>query len=73
MRMSKAQGLTAHAEGLRSLDVRLKDVPEICDMFLQLLQSLQQDLNDLRYRNEAIARPGKAESNHADDLEMRLF
>lgn len=28
-------------EGLRSTNVRLKDVPEICELLLHLLQSLQ--------------------------------
>jgi len=42
--------LGVHCEGLRSIDVRLKDVPEICDLLLLLLQSLRQDLdNTLRY------------------------
>ncbi|KAF1829668.1 hypothetical protein BDW02DRAFT_560658, partial [Decorospora gaudefroyi] len=36
-----------HAEGQKSIDVRLKDVPEICELFLQLLQSLHLDLCDL--------------------------
>ena len=57
-----------HAEGQRSLDMRLKDVPEICDIFLQLLQSLQQDLYELRHPKETIARVAKVESHHADDL-----
>jgi hypothetical protein len=57
-----------HAEGLRSLDVRLKDVPEICDIFLQLLQSLRRDLYELRHPKETIAHLEKIESNHADDL-----
>ena len=34
-----------HAEGLRSIDVRLKDVPEICKLLLHLLQALHSDLN----------------------------
>jgi hypothetical protein len=36
-----------HVEGLRSLDVRLKDVPEISKILLQLLRSLHRDLEDL--------------------------
>jgi len=32
-------------EGLRSVDVRLKDVPEICELLRHLLQSLDCDLN----------------------------
>ncbi len=34
-------------EGHRSIDFRLKDVPEICDILFQLLQSLQADLEEL--------------------------
>ncbi|KAK2590356.1 hypothetical protein QQS21_011966 [Conoideocrella luteorostrata] len=36
------------SEGLQSIDVRLKDVPEICDLLGQLLGSLQRDLNELQ-------------------------
>jgi hypothetical protein len=32
-------------EGLKSIDVRLKDVPEICELLRKLLQSLERDLN----------------------------
>jgi hypothetical protein len=32
-------------EGSRSLDVRLKDVPEICELLMHLLKSLEGDLN----------------------------
>jgi hypothetical protein len=32
-------------EGSRSLDVRLKDVPEIFQLLMHLLESLQSDLN----------------------------
>lgn len=32
-------------EGLRSIDVRLKDVPGICRIILILLESLKRDLN----------------------------
>lgn len=34
-----------HDEGLRSIDIRLKDVPEICNLLGHLLQSLKRDLN----------------------------
>jgi hypothetical protein len=34
-----------NGEGLKSIDVRLKDVPEICELFRKLLHSLEQDLN----------------------------
>ena len=32
-------------EGSRSLDFRLKDVPEVCELLMYLLQSLECDLN----------------------------
>ncbi|CZR68612.1 uncharacterized protein PAC_18511 [Phialocephala subalpina] len=32
-------------EGLKSIDLRLKDVPEICELLRKLLQSLERDLN----------------------------
>lgn len=34
-----------HGKGLRSIDVRLKDVPEICKLLLYLLQSMERDLD----------------------------
>lgn len=34
-----------YGEGLRSIDIRLKDVPEICNLLGCLLQSLKRDLN----------------------------
>ena len=34
-----------NGEGLRSIDARLKDVPEICKLLRHLLQSLERDLN----------------------------
>ncbi|RSL89803.1 hypothetical protein CDV31_015805 [Fusarium ambrosium] len=37
-----------HGEGLRSLEVRLKDVPEICNLLRAHLQSLKQDLEDVQ-------------------------
>lgn len=45
-------GITS--EGRRSIDVRLKDVPEICKILQQLLQSLHSDLTELLAQN---ARP----------------
>ncbi|UKZ73155.1 hypothetical protein TrVFT333_000796 [Trichoderma virens FT-333] len=37
-----------YGEGLRSIDVRLKDVPGICELLRQLLQSLEHDLEELQ-------------------------
>lgn len=34
-----------NGEGIRSLDARLKDVPNLCKLLGHLLQSLQSDLN----------------------------
>lgn len=34
-----------HSEGRRSVDIRLKDVPEICDILRRLLQALKRDLD----------------------------
>ncbi len=34
-----------HGQGLRSIDIRLKDVPEILDLIRHLLESLERDLN----------------------------
>lgn len=34
-----------NGEGLRSIDVRLKDVPEICGLLRHLVQSLERDFN----------------------------
>jgi hypothetical protein len=39
--------LGVDAKGIRSIDVRLKDVPEICTLLLHLLQALKNDLEDL--------------------------
>jgi hypothetical protein len=39
--------LGVDAKGIRSIDVRLKDVPEICTILLHLLQALRSDLEDL--------------------------
>lgn len=33
-----------YSEGLRSIDLRLKDVPEICEILRNLLQSLKRDI-----------------------------
>ncbi|CAO2658332.1 Nn.00g060550.m01.CDS01 [Neocucurbitaria sp. VM-36] len=41
-------------EGLRSIDMRLKDVPEICELLLQLLQSLHRDLSDLSQHEDRV-------------------
>ncbi|RMJ18403.1 hypothetical protein CDV36_001941 [Fusarium kuroshium] len=46
-----------HGEGLRSLEVRLKDVPEICNLLRAHLQSLKKDLEDLQ---KPIAVPKEA-------------
>ena len=37
--------LGVHCEGIRSIDVRLKDIPETCNMLLLLLMSLHRDLD----------------------------
>ncbi|KAK4063855.1 hypothetical protein Trihar35433_8563 [Trichoderma harzianum] len=37
-----------YGEGLRSIDVRLKDVPKIFELLKQLLQSLERDLEELQ-------------------------
>ncbi|KAK4074647.1 hypothetical protein Purlil1_12903 [Purpureocillium lilacinum] len=42
-----------HGEGLRSIDIRLKDVPEICNLLGRLLQSLKRDLNQLELSAES--------------------
>lgn len=34
-----------HGNGLQSIDLRLKDVPEICNLLMRLLQSLERDLD----------------------------
>ncbi|KAH7007100.1 hypothetical protein EDB80DRAFT_718218 [Ilyonectria destructans] len=36
-----------YSEGLRSIDLRLKDVPEICEILRNLLQSLKRDITEL--------------------------
>ncbi|KAK4073274.1 hypothetical protein Purlil1_13113 [Purpureocillium lilacinum] len=42
-----------HDEGLRSIDIRLNDVPEICNLLRRLLQSLKRDLNELEQSAES--------------------
>ncbi|KAI8711014.1 Protein kinase domain-containing protein [Fusarium sp. LHS14.1] len=37
-----------HGEGFRSLEVRLKDAPELCNLLRAHLRSLKQDLEDLQ-------------------------
>jgi hypothetical protein len=56
-----------HSEGLRSIDVRLKDVPEICDILLQLLRSLSLDLDDLIHQPEVSAGSDDVEDNRGED------
>ncbi|KAF1941675.1 hypothetical protein EJ02DRAFT_434583 [Clathrospora elynae] len=51
----------------RSIDVRLKDVPEICNILLQLLRSLHRDLDDLRHQSGATTHISDAEDNHDND------
>ncbi|SPO04605.1 uncharacterized protein DNG_07290 [Cephalotrichum gorgonifer] len=53
-------------EGLRSIDVRLKDVPEMCNILLHLLQSLNQDLRELRKPAEEVARVGSLDPSFDD-------
>jgi hypothetical protein len=47
-------------EGHRSLDIRLKDVPEIFELLMHLLESLQSDLNGWtpRFFKRLVARRG---------------
>ncbi|KAF1850331.1 uncharacterized protein K460DRAFT_272656, partial [Cucurbitaria berberidis CBS 394.84] len=54
-----------NSEGLRSVDVRLKDVPEICKLLLHLLRSLRRDLDDLIQQHGRVSPPeGKAEAGY---------
>lgn len=56
-----------HSEGLRSIDVRLKDVPEICKLLLNLLRSLHRDLDDLIHQPIGAYYPGgETEHNRSD-------
>ncbi|KAI9147010.1 Ankyrin repeat domain-containing protein [Paramyrothecium foliicola] len=57
-----------HGEGPRSIDVRLKDVPEICALLRQLLQSLHRDLNELQNPLQLSSESSKAEDG-LDDAE----
>ncbi|KAH8698203.1 hypothetical protein GQ44DRAFT_85149 [Phaeosphaeriaceae sp. PMI808] len=40
--------IRVHGEGLHSLDVRLMDVPKTCELLMNLLQSLKNDLNEIQ-------------------------
>ncbi|KAF8867424.1 hypothetical protein BDZ45DRAFT_734690 [Acephala macrosclerotiorum] len=59
-----------NGEGLRSLDVRLKDVPEICELLRHLLQSVERDLNELQQPAEVLAQISKVNAdNNLNDAE----
>ncbi|KAN0082027.1 hypothetical protein V8E54_003325 [Elaphomyces granulatus] len=58
-----------NGEGLRSIDVRLKDVPEICELLRHLLQSLERDLNELQQPAEVPAEISNTDNN-LDDVEV---
>jgi hypothetical protein len=49
--------LGVYSGGTRSIDVRLKDVPEICDILLRLLLSLQEDLDGFLAKNTELGEP----------------
>ncbi|KAF2689749.1 hypothetical protein K458DRAFT_330439 [Lentithecium fluviatile CBS 122367] len=57
-----------NGEGLRSIDVRLKDVPEICELLMHLLESLKSDLNELQVQvpAEAVAEISEERDNLND-------
>ncbi|KAJ3549807.1 hypothetical protein NM208_g305 [Fusarium decemcellulare] len=55
-----------YGQGLRSLDVRLKDVPEICNLLRGLLESLKQDFEELQNPTEDSASSSNS-SNDSDD------
>jgi hypothetical protein len=55
-----------HAEGVRSIDVRLKDVPEICAMLLLLFRSLHRCLRSLLDLQLEI---GESIEDAADDFD----
>ncbi|KAJ4376386.1 hypothetical protein N0V83_001669 [Neocucurbitaria cava] len=56
-----------NSEGLRSIDVRLKDVPEICKLLQHLLQSLHHDLLALyQYDDGAHTQVGDTDNSQDD-------
>ncbi|KAI8298980.1 hypothetical protein K4K61_011157 [Colletotrichum sp. SAR11_59] len=57
-----------HGQGLRSIDVRLKDVPETCAVVRDLLKSLQNDLEKIQQPADSIQHLKKAdiETDHSD-------
>ncbi|KAH7176809.1 hypothetical protein EDB81DRAFT_50270 [Dactylonectria macrodidyma] len=55
-----------HSEGRRSVDIRLKDVPEICDILRNLLQALRCDLEELQRPPEPIVQVEGDEHNAED-------
>ncbi|KAJ5613659.1 hypothetical protein N7528_007313 [Penicillium herquei] len=57
-----------NGEGLRSIDLRLKDVPEICDLLRHLLNSLDRDLNELLQPTEAPTQSSEGNKS-LDDTE----
>ncbi|UNI24606.1 hypothetical protein JDV02_010341 [Purpureocillium takamizusanense] len=54
-------------EGLRSIDVRLKDVPDICKLLRRLLQSLERDLNELEQPSESCEQIIGTDDDYNDD------
>ncbi|KAJ6031364.1 hypothetical protein N7540_002096 [Penicillium herquei] len=56
-----------NGKGLRSIDLRLKDVPEICDLLKHLLNSLKHDLKELQHPSEEPATSNNDAENPADD------
>jgi hypothetical protein len=61
--------LGVDAQGTRSIDVRLKDVPEICAIILYLLKELKHDLDDLISSQIGETMPGHATHDTQTDLE----
>ncbi|KAJ5726292.1 uncharacterized protein N7483_007649 [Penicillium malachiteum] len=56
-----------NGEGIRSIDLRLKDVPDICSLLRHLLESLDYDLKELLQPTEALAQSNKNDQNLQDD------
>ena len=64
--------LGVEAEGHRSIDLRLKDVPEVCELLSHLLQSLHSDLDELLQQN-VEAEDGESNPNSESDNDSLLY
>ncbi|KAJ5710929.1 hypothetical protein N7488_005085 [Penicillium malachiteum] len=62
-----------NGEGLRSIDLRLKNIPEISDLLRDLLNSLDCDLKELLQPTEAPTQPRKENESLDDRPSKSMF